>query len=159
MPDARNILETWIDAIEARNVDQIIDLLADDVTIETEDLPTPLSGKHLLSELLADAMTAYDSIEIDRRKVVASGNDVALYARIRARFKKDLEMFGETLPIAGKSIDIAGAMFAEVNGAGKISRLMRVRDTLGVVRQLGLSAETITDLTDRFAEQANRRAS
>lgn len=158
MPDARVILGKWLDAIEAGNVDEIIDMLADDVAIETEEIPSPITGKEMLRRLLADAMGAYESIRIDRRKVVASGNDVALFARIHARFSKDLEMYGETLPTEGKSLDIAGAIFAEIDEAGKISRMMRVRDTLGIVQQLGISADVVADLTHRFEEQAKRRA-
>lgn len=157
MPDPRTILGTWLDALEAGNVDQLINMLSDDVTFETEEIPSPIAGKQMLRELLPGAMRAYESIHIERRKVVASGNDVALFARVRARFNRDLEVFGEVLPTAGKSLDIAGAIFAEIDSQGKISRIMRVRDTLGIVQQLGLSADLIADLTRRFQQHATRK--
>ncbi|HEX7050191.1 MAG TPA: nuclear transport factor 2 family protein [Longimicrobiales bacterium] len=152
MPDARAALERLLDAIEARDVQAVADTLADDVSLETEVLGAPITGKQELQRLLADTMDAYESIRVERRKIVASGRDAAALVRAHVRFRGDLEMLGETLPTAGKELNVLGAAFIEVDEAGKITRMMRVRDTLGIVQQLGLSAERMQGLARKLEE-------
>ena len=98
-----------------------MDTLSDDVTIETEMLDKPVRGKESVRELLADAYDGYQSIRIERRMTVAEGPELAALVRAHARFAGDLEILGETLPTAGKELDIAGAIFARVDDRGKIS--------------------------------------
>lgn len=156
MADALSVVDRWLDALEARDLNRILDLLDDNITIETEIVRTPIKGKQVLREMLDGVLDAYDSIRVERRKIVASGRDVAVLANIKARFGKDLEMYGVKLSTAGKSIDLISAIFAEVNQAGRIARISRVRDTLSVVQQLGITQEQLTAMMDRFDQQ--RRA-
>jgi len=88
---------------------------------------------------------------------VAEGPDLAALLRIHARFAGDLEMLGETLATAGKALDVDGAIFARVDDRGKITWLMRVRDTLGIVRQLGLSTDQLDRLVRKFEERKTPR--
>jgi steroid delta-isomerase-like uncharacterized protein len=159
MKDAKGLVDEWLDAIESRNAERITELLADDVSMETEALREPIKGKQLLHMLLAGAMDAYESIRIDRRKVIAAGRDVAMLVDVRVRFGSDVEMLGEKLPTAGKSLDIVAAVFIEVNDAGKIARLVRVRDNLAVVDQLGLTLERVKELTGKLETQMAERRS
>lgn len=156
MTDAISVVDTWLDAIEAKDLKRIVDTLAEDVVIESELIRAPISGRQLLRDVLEDSLDAYASIRIERRKIIASGRDVAVLANLKARFAKDLTMYGEVLPTAGKSIDVVGAIFAEINKEGRISRIARVRDTLGVIQQLGISQQQITAMLERFEQQ--RRA-
>lgn len=155
--DARDALDRMIEAIEAKDTGGILDTLSDDVTIETEMLDEPVRGKESVRELLADAYDGYESIRIERRMTVAEGPELAALVRAHARFAGDLEILGETLPTAGKELDIAGAIFARVDDRGKISWLMRVRDTFGIVQQLGLSTDQLDRLIRKFEEQEARR--
>ncbi|HEX7089909.1 MAG TPA: nuclear transport factor 2 family protein [Longimicrobiales bacterium] len=157
MAHARAALEGLLDAIEARDMQAVLDSLADDVTLEVEALATPIRGKPLLRDMLAGTMDAYDSVRIERRKIVESGRDVAALLGAHVKLGRDMEMLGETLPTAGKELDVRGAVFAEVDDAGKIKRLMRVRDTLGVVQQLGLSPERMRALVEKFEEQVKQQ--
>jgi hypothetical protein len=153
MPDAKAVLENWFDAIEAWNLERITELLADDVTVETETLRQPIRGKQMLRDLLAHNRDAYESIRIERRKVLSSGRDAAALGNVRARFRADVDLAGVTLSTAGKELDIVAAVFVEVNEAGKIARIMRVRDTWGIIDQLGLSPERVKELMRRFEAQ------
>jgi predicted ester cyclase len=155
--DARDALDRMIEAIEARDGEGILDALSDDVTIETELLDEPLQGKDTMRSLLAHAFDAYESIDVERRMTVAEGPELAALVRIRARFGDDLEILGETLPTAGKALDVAGAVFARVDGRGKIAWLMRVRDTFGILRQLGLTTDQMDRLIRKFEEHEVRR--
>lgn len=156
MPDAKAALENLFAAIEAADAQRVIDTLADDVSVETEVLRTPIRGKQALQDLLLGTMNAYESLDIEPAKVVASDRDAAALLSARVRFGSDLEMLGETLPTAGKELTVVGAVFAEVDEAGKITRLMRVRDTLGVVQQLGLSPEHMQRLAQKLDQQLSQ---
>ena len=134
-------------------------MLAEDVSIETELLSTPIRGKGALRDLMQGPMAAFGEIRIEPKKLIVSGNDVAAFVRIHVKFGNDLKMFGETLAKAGKEIDIVGAIFAEVNEAGEISRVMRVRDTLSLVRQLGVAPERLEALMRKLEQQVEERRS
>jgi len=156
MPDAISIVDSWIDAFEAGDLNRITDMLADNVTLETEMLRTAITGRNVLPGLMRDTLNAIESLRIDRQKIIASGRDVAVLARVRARFGKDLELYGESLQLAGKSLDILAALFVEVNAEGRISRITRVRDTFGIIEQLGIAPERIAAMKEKFERQ--RRA-
>ncbi|MGH7467376.1 MAG: nuclear transport factor 2 family protein [Longimicrobiales bacterium] len=150
MPDARAVLESWFEAMETRNIEKITELLAEDISVETESLKKPLTDKQVLRAILARTMDAYQSIRIDPRKIVSSGQDVAALVSLRVRFGADIDLMGEKLPTAGKSIDVVAAIFLEVNEAGKIARIMRVRDTWGIIDQLGLAPERVKEAMQKF---------
>src|SRR5690606_27245818 len=157
MAHAKAALERLLDAIEARDVQAITDVFADDVTLETEMLDTPIQGKQALHDMMAGSMDAYESIRMERREILESGNSAAALVTAHARFGSDLEVLGETLPTAGKELSVVGAVFVDVDDAGKITRMSRVRDTFSVVQQLGLSPERMRALADKFEEQAKQR--
>src|SRR5690606_10608021 len=157
MAHAKAALERLLDAIEARDVQAITDVLADDVTLETEMLDTPIQGKQTLHDMMAGSMDAYEALRIERREVIESGSSAAALVTAPARCGSDLEVLGETLPTAGKELHVVGAVFVDVDGAGKITRMARVRDTFGVVQQLGLSPERMRALMDKFEEQMKQR--
>jgi hypothetical protein len=146
MPDAKAVAQSLFEAIEGKNAERIIELLADDVSVETESLKRPITDKQVLHDILARTMEAYESIQIERKKMLSSGRDVAVLANLRVRFGSDMDMMGEKLATAGKTIDILAALFLEINEAGKIARFMRVRDTWGIIDQLGLAPERVKDL-------------
>ncbi|HET9985874.1 MAG TPA: nuclear transport factor 2 family protein [Longimicrobiales bacterium] len=156
MPDATSVVTSWLDALEARDIPRMTDLLADDVTIEAEMMRTPIVGKKMLPAMIGDTMNAIESLRIDRRKIIASGRDAALLAEVHVRFGKDLEVYGEKIRAAGKSLDILSAAFVEVNAEGRISRITRVRDNLRLVQQLGISPERIAAMVEKLERQ--RRA-
>lgn len=155
--DAAAVMNRWLDAVESLDVEQITGMLADDFTMETETVRSPMLGKAMMNELLWGTLDAYESIRIDRRKIVASGSDAAVLVEMHVRFSKDMEIYGEKLSTRGRELDIMGALFAEVDEDGRIRRLMRVRDTLGVVQQLGLSTERVNELMRRFSEAMKKR--
>lgn len=152
MPDAREVVDRWLDAFEARDTERIIRMMADDVVLESEMLREPIRGRSTLQHMLEGALDAYESIRVERRKVVAADRDVALLLRMQVRFADDVEMFDERLSTAGKELSATAALFVEVNEAGEIARVMRVRDTLGIMRQLGLSPDRMTELVRKFEE-------
>jgi len=157
MAHAKAALERLLDAIESRDVDAITDLLADEVTLETEMLGAPIKGKETLHDMMAGSMDAYESVRIEPREIIEAGDSAAALVTAHARFGSDLEVLGETLPTAGKELSVVGAVFVHVDDAGKITRLSRVRDTFSVVQQLGLSPERMRALANKFEQQAKEQ--
>lgn len=153
MADPKAVVERWLDAIEARDVDRIMEMLAEDITLETELLRSPIRGKQTIESIIADSFEAYESIRLEPRKIVAAGRDVAVLLTVAARFSGDIEVLGQKLSTTGKELEIDAAAFVEVTEDGKIARVSRVRDTLTLIHQLGLSQDQIRDLIERFQEQ------
>lgn len=157
MPDARAALEELLDALEALDADRIGDVLAEDVVLETEVVDEPIQGKPALEEFLRTTLGAYESVRIDRRMIVASGSQAAALLRAHATFRANFVLFGETLPTAGKEVDVIGALFVETNDVGKIQRLCRVRDAMLPTQQLRISPDQVFRLALKFEEWAQRR--
>ena len=157
MTDPRVVVQRWLDAIEARDVDRIVKALAEDITLETEMARTPVSGRDTLRAMVADSLRAFESVRLEPRRIVAEGRYVAVLLTAVARFGEDLELLGQRLPTAGKELEMDAAAFVEVTTDGKIARVERVRDTLTLIRQLGLSPDQVRDLVEHFEEYARRR--
>lgn len=152
MVNIKAIVGDWLGAVQAMDIDRIVAALADDFELEVEGLETPI-GKQAVRSYLESVGNPYEWIELDLEKILASGHEAAVLVRARAKMRADLSMLGETLPTAGKKLDVVGALFLSVDDAGKITHMTRVRDTLEVVRQLGVSPERMRSLLDRFAQQ------
>jgi hypothetical protein len=45
MSDPRSVIERWLDAIEARDAERIMAMMTDDVSVETEALDQPITGR------------------------------------------------------------------------------------------------------------------
>lgn len=141
MADPKAVVESWLDAMEQRDVDGMLDLLADDVSVQAESLEVPMVGKGLLRSSLQSFLDACESIEIEPKKVIAEGREVAVLAGTKAKLRADVEVLGERLPTAGKEVRALVALFVTVNERDEIAGVARVRDTWAVMRQLGVSPE------------------
>jgi steroid delta-isomerase-like uncharacterized protein len=157
MKDSKAVVEAWFKAVESKNVERLAELLADDVSFETEAL-SPIRGKSVLVELLSGLMDAYAEIHIRTRKMLASGRDVAALVDVRVEFGGDIRMMGETLPTRGRQMNVVGALFVEVSEEGKIARAIRVRDNLSIMRQLEIAPERMDSLERKVEERLQGRA-
>jgi ketosteroid isomerase-like protein len=109
--NAKGIVKSWFDAIEARDAQRVLDALADDVEIGVEAMDRPIVGKDALRALMANSMGAYEFLRIEPQKILESGNEVAVLARGRAKLRSDVEVLGEKLPTAGKELSVTAALF------------------------------------------------
>jgi ketosteroid isomerase-like protein len=150
MPNPQAIVQDWFNAIENKNADRMLDLLADDIVIETE-LGTSLSGKEPIRQLTR-LIGAYESIRIEAKTGVANGRDVAVLAHVHARFRDNVEAFGVQLPVAGKAVDLDVALFCEVNDAGKLTHVTRIQNLLALMHQLDISVEQLQQFTGQLLE-------
>jgi hypothetical protein len=92
-------------------------------------------------------------MHIDREKIIASGNDVSALIRVRTKLQSDVEILGERLKAAGKALSITAALFLTINEAGKITKAVRVRDNLDVMRQLGIPADQMQSLIEKIEQR------
>jgi steroid delta-isomerase-like uncharacterized protein len=150
--NAKAVVESWLDAIEAQDTERMLEALADDVELRYESMDRPILGKEVLRGLLSSIAGTYDFIRMERQKVLESGNEVAALVRVRAKMQTDAEILGERLPTAGKEVSIIEALFLTVNEAGKITQVTRVRDNLEVSRQLGIPADRMQSLLEKFEQ-------
>jgi hypothetical protein len=127
MPDAKATMKALIAAFEAKSADAVMDLISPDVRIEAGLTRVPPSDLESLRGQIAEVLGSYDWLRLEPRILIAEGNAVAALLNIRARFNKDLLLFGARLPTAGHTVNYESAMFAEVNDAGQITRFIRVR--------------------------------
>jgi ketosteroid isomerase-like protein len=152
MSNAQQTVRDWLNAIENRDVDRILDVLAEDITIQTELGPS-LKGKQPMRDLMR-LIGAYESIRIEAKKLIASERDVAVLARIQARFRDNIDAFGMPLPVAGQELNLEVALFCEVNEAGKLTRLTRIQNLAALSQQLGIPAEQFQQFAGKLLETA-----
>jgi len=143
----RAAAEAWLSAIESLDEERILNALADDVEIHVEGMERPLVGLDTLRSLLPpDLADVYESVRVEPLHLVASGDEAALLVRASATMRSNVELLGETLPTEGKHLSVTAALFLEVNEAGKIARLTRVRDNLEIIRQLDVPPERMRSI-------------
>lgn len=152
MTNAQANIEAWLRALETRDVDSLIGAMADRVELELDGMERIVLSKDTLRSYLEDLGDPYERVQIERKKLVASGLEVALLVRARVKMAPtNLSFLGEELPTAGKEVDLVTAVFFTLDEAGKIVRLARVRDNLQLADQLGMSAERMRSLITQAA--------
>lgn len=152
MTNAQANIEAWLRALETRDVDSLIGAMADRVELELDGMERIVLSKDTLRSYLEDLGDPYERVQIERKKLVASGLEVALLVRARVKMAPtNLSFLGEELPTAGKEVDLVTAVFFTLDEAGKIVRLARVRDNLQLAEQLGMSAERMRSLITQAA--------
>lgn len=152
MTNAQANIEAWLRALETRDVDSLIGAMADRVELELDGMERIVLSKDTLRSYLEDLGDPYERVQIERKKLVASGLEVALLVRARVKMAPtNLSFLGEELPTAGKEVDLVTAVFFTLDEAGKIVQLARVRDNLQLADQLGMSAERMRSLITQAA--------
>lgn len=152
MANAQANIEAWLRALETRDVDALIGAMADRVELELDGMERIVLSKDTLRSYLEDLGDPYERVQIERKKLVASGLEVALLVRARVKMAPtNLSFLGEELPTAGKEVDLVTAVFFTLDEAGKIVQLARVRDNLQLADQLGMSAERMRSLITQAA--------
>lgn len=152
MANAQANIEAWLRALETRDVDSLIGAMADRVELELDGMERIVLSKDTLRSYLEDLGDPYERVQIERKKLVASGLEVALLVRARVKMAPtNLSFLGEELPTAGKEVDLVTAVFFTLDEAGKIVQLARVRDNLQLADQLGMSAERMRSLITQAA--------
>ncbi len=147
---AKEVAEKCFAAIASRDPERILGLMSEDVQLWAAEISKPIVGKKVLRPMLEALPGAYELLRLEPEKLIESGNEVAALVRFRGKLRSDVEFLGEKLTTSGKEIELTAAVFLTVNDDGKISRVVRVADTLGAARQLGIPAQQMQSLLDKF---------
>jgi len=126
MPDAKATMMNLLAAFEARDADRVMSLLSPDARIEAGITRVPPTDFDTLRHQISETLSCYDWIHYEPRMLIGENGSVAALLSVRARFDKDLVLFGARLPTAGQSVDYDVAFFAEVDEAGRITHFIRL---------------------------------
>jgi hypothetical protein len=149
----KQVLTDWLRAMEARDPQRILDLLADNIEIRAGELEHSISGKKTLSGLVATMPNVYESFAFDIDTILESGAEAAALVRAKGKLRSDITLSGETLKTAGKAFTISGAVFIRVNAAGKIELVSRIRDNMEIMRQLGITPKQMESMLHKLDQE------
>lgn len=149
----KQVLTDWLRAMEARDPERILGMLADDIEIRAGEMEHPISGKKVLRGLVASMPDVYESFSIEIQTILESGTEAAALVRAKGKLRSDITLMNETLKTAGKSFVVSGAVFVRVNAAGKIDLVSRIRDNLEIIRQLGISPKQMDSLLHKLEHE------
>lgn len=149
----KQVLTDWLRAMEARDPERIMGLLADDIEIRVGEVEHPIAGKKALSALVATMPDVYESFAIEVQTILESGAEAAALVRASGKLRSDITLSGETLETAGKRFVISGAVFVRLNDAGKIERVSRIRDNLEIMRQLAISPKQMESMLHKLDQE------
>ena len=126
--DARAIVEQYLTALSAGDVDAVIALVADGFHNEhTSTLGSSSTGRDAYRQRLPGFLAQFAALQYEVIEVIAEGDRVAARYRLTANFD-------------GHPLDIPGVMLFELR-EGLIARRTDVWDSLTFLRQTGAVAE------------------
>lgn len=146
------------DAMESLDAERLKGLFSSEFHVTTETLSTTMKVDEM-DALLRAALDTIDGLDMDVRKTVQRGNEVALLLHVDVAFKSDYQLGDISIPSAGKTIHLDAAVFATLDEEGRIKEMVRVRDNWALMRDLGLGADDMRDLqtrAERMFEQGER---
>ncbi len=149
--------ERLIQALESRDLEQLLSYFADDVEICAEDMEEPIRGKRNLRKLAEQAFPLMARLHIKPISVLQMGDQISALYVATVSYDSELRLGGVRLPIAGRSARIHGAVFGTLNEAGQIVWLHRIRDTLSAIRQLGIPLEQLDWLKVQVLQPAQQQ--
>ena len=122
--DARSIVEQYLTALSAGDVDAVIALVADDFHNEhTSTLGSSSTGRDTYRERLPGFLAQFAALQYEVIDLIAEDHRVAARYRLTANFD-------------GHPLDIPGVMLFELRD-GLIARRTDVWDSLTFLRQTG----------------------
>ncbi len=147
MPSEGFSFEKWVKAVESKDLEAVLSFFADNVEIYSEDFDQPIQGKKLLRQFAEQAFPVMSKVRIEPRMVLQKGDQLAALVHSTVSYNADLDLPGDVhLPLAGKSAQLNGALFATLNEEGKIVWMHRIRDIASAMKQLGIGPDQMDRL-------------
>jgi steroid delta-isomerase-like uncharacterized protein len=104
--------------------------------------PEPVQGKPAIRAGEQALFDAFSEIDVDVRRVVAEGEDIAIELVLRATNTAPLDVGAdESLPATGQRIELPAVWFLRLDGDGRIVEERDYLDTASFFRQLGLGSD------------------
>lgn len=135
MPEKENIAiaEQAIAAINARNIESILQRLDDSYVGESEIAPGPIRGRDGARKMLEMQFTAFPDLHLEVEQILASEDHVVIRARASATHKGNFAGIAPT----NKRVNWQSCNVVEVRN-GKVVRGRLYADYLSLFGQLGV---------------------
>ena len=122
----------FYELVNAGDIDQFVDLLADDF-VEHEELPGGASGKEGVRQLFTMLRSAFPNMVWDAEDILVDGDKAA--ARVRFTATNDGEFMG--MPATGRNVSIQIIYIIRFGDDGLAHEHWGVLDMMGLMVQLG----------------------
>lgn len=135
---AIRLIEAW----NAHNAQQVVDLYHEACTIEDVGLATPIYGKEGVRRMYLYTIAGFSGLTFTLERCICNGSEVAMdWSAVGIQSRR---MLG--IPPTGRIVRFQGITLLSVKD-GLIHHARRVWDMAGVLRQVGLLPD-LPDLTD-----------
>jgi steroid delta-isomerase-like uncharacterized protein len=123
-----------------RNVDKVLELYADDATLQVPDLETPLRGKTEIRNFLTGSFAAFPDWTLDVTKVFVSGDETVVVNSVHGTHTGPLTgKDGKTIAPTNKKFVSDQMTRIVYNEKGKVKSLRAYGNPSDLYFQLGLS--------------------
>jgi steroid delta-isomerase-like uncharacterized protein len=130
--DPEASMRRFFEIVNSGEVDQLIDLLADDF-VEHEEMPGMPTGREGTKQLFKMMAAAFPNMNWDPQDILVDGDKAV--ARVRFSGTNDGEFMG--MPATGKSVSVQVIDIVRFNEDGLACEHWGVFDLMGVMTQLG----------------------
>jgi steroid delta-isomerase-like uncharacterized protein len=125
-------MRRFFEIVNSGDVDQLIDLLADDF-VEHEEMPGMPTGREGTKQLFKMMAAAFPNMNWDPQDILVDGDKAV--ARVRFSGTNDGEFMG--MPATGKSVSVQVIDIVRFNEDGLACEHWGVFDLMGMMTQLG----------------------
>jgi steroid delta-isomerase-like uncharacterized protein len=137
-PSAIERHDRAIAAFNAHDAATVADVYAVDAVLHDPQAPEPVRGRAAIRDAYAGLFRSFPDIHvaIENRRVV--DNRMIYEIRLTGMNTGPLATPAGDVPATGRAIDVAGAVFADLDDEGRFRTVRRYYDVAGMMRQLGL---------------------
>jgi steroid delta-isomerase-like uncharacterized protein len=129
--EQRSVIQRWIAAWNAKDLDAAVELLAEEYVRHDANLPEVV-GPHAQRDFLAGLFMAFPDLNLQPERLIAQENLVVLHFTVQGTHRG--EFMG--MPATGREVMIQGVDIFRLIG-DKIAEQWVVMDVLGLMQQLG----------------------
>lgn len=137
--DAHALPHALVEAIERRDPEAFAAHFAPDAVGHHPFHPEPLRGREAIRDSEAAIYDSFTDVNIEVRAVMADDRRCAMEVVIRAVNNGTLDMGGQTIPAAGRSIEMPASWWYDIGDEALITGSRDYFDTATLMAQLGLT--------------------
>jgi len=132
---AEQLLKDMVEAMNSKNIDQILSIYTDDCIVEDIGGGSTLKGKEEVRNFYEGLFTAYPDFKVELQSKFASGNQVCGESIMSGTHKG--KMPGMPIEPTGKHWSVRGASVSELKD-GKAYKSRIYFDMASILQQLGV---------------------
>lgn len=141
MDRVRDVVEQFVEAIEARDADAFAALFAEDAVGYHPLFEEPVRGRDAIRESEEAIFEAFSEVDVNVRSSLTDDDLCVLEVVITAVNTAPLDVGGdEPLPATGRRIQLPATWWLQLGDDGLISESRDYLDTATFMRQLGIGA-------------------